>query len=151
MMRKTVDRQLCDRCGECIRICVNSQFDDGRDGNKLSEHRYLRLNVPSPRNVSFTMTTVSADGGAPSQPSPGFDCTADPDDPENSQHSDPDFLVWQNGNFRGLGFSCEPNSEVTSIPLGAGLHMIDINEYRHEDIESPPGYPERVCFDFTAN
>ncbi|MDX1406301.1 MAG: hypothetical protein R3192_17310, partial [Woeseiaceae bacterium] len=27
-------------------ICVNSQFDADRDGNKLSEHRYLRLNLP---------------------------------------------------------------------------------------------------------
>jgi hypothetical protein len=138
--------------GSTTNICVNSQFDDSnRDGNKLSEHRYLRLNLSNPRVVTFTMTTASADGNSPSQPTPGFDCMADPDDPENSEHSDPDFLVWQNGDFRGFGFSCEPNSEVSSMTLNSGFSVIDINEYRHEDIESPANYPERVCFDFMAN
>ena len=33
--------------GATTNICVNSQFDAGRDGNKLSEHRFLRLNIPS--------------------------------------------------------------------------------------------------------
>jgi hypothetical protein len=137
--------------GVTTNICVNSQFDDARDGNKLSEHRYLRLNVPSARTVNFQMTATSADGGAPSQPSNGFDCTADPDDPENSEHSDPDFLVWQSGVLRAVGFSCEPNDEATSGVLQSGISVIDINDFRHEDEDSPAAYPERMCFDFTAN
>jgi hypothetical protein len=130
-------------------ICVNSQFDSGRDGNKLSEHRYLRLNLPAARQVTFEMTA----NPAPSTPTPGFDCTADPDDPENHEHSDPDFAVWQDGNFMWFGFSCEPNSEVTTTngSLPAGDYVIDINDFRHEDEDSPAGYPEQVCFDFTAN
>ena len=137
--------------GQTVNVCVNSQFDDERDGNKLSEHRYMRINVPSNRLVTFSMTATSADGGQPSQPSNGFDCTADPNDPENSEHSDPDFLVWQSGTFRGWGISCEPNSEVAAISLAAGPTVIDINEFRHEDDDSPAGYPEQVCFDFSAN
>lgn len=135
--------------GQTTNICVNSQFDNDRDGNKLSEHRYLRLNVPNNRVVSFNMTA----NPAPSQPSVGFDCTADENDPENSQHSDPDFLLWKNGQFWWFGFSCEPNSEITTTngQLPAGNYVIDINDFRHQDTESPANYPEQVCFDFTAN
>lgn len=130
-------------------ICVNSQFDSGRDGNKLSEHRYLRLDLPTNRSVTFTMTTRNP----PSTPSAGFDCeTAADSDPETHEHSDPDFLVYRNGGRLVAGFSCEPNSETAaSGTLAAGEYVIDINEFRHADEESPAGYPEQVCFDFTAN
>ena len=135
--------------GVTTNICVNSQFDNDRDGNKLSEHRYLRLTLNSNRVVTFNMTA----NPAPSQPSAGFDCSADPDDPENSEHADPDYLVWKNGQLFWIGFSCEPNSEISTTNglLGAGTYVIDINDFRHEDEDSPAGYPEQVCFDFTAN
>jgi hypothetical protein len=135
--------------GVTTQICTNSQFDNGRDGNKLSEYRYLRLNLPAAQQVTFTMTA----NPEPSTPTPGFDCTADPDDPENHEHSDPDLAVWQDGNFVWFGFSCEPNSEVTTTngSLAAGDYVIDINEYRHADEDSPAGFPEQICFDFTAN
>jgi K319-like protein len=130
-------------------ICVNSQFDSGRTGNKLSEHRYLRLNLATPTQVTFTMAT----NPAPSQPTVGFDCTADPNDPENSQHSDPDFLVSRGGLFFADGRGCEPNSEVvtTGGVLSAGEYLVDLNEFRHADENSPSVFPEQVCFDFTAN
>ncbi len=144
--------------GVTTNICVNDSFDTDRDGNKLAEHRYLRLNLGSGTNVSFSMITTDADGNPPSQPAPGFDCVAafdaDPDDPAVHEHSDPDFLVWQNGELREVGFSCEPNSEVTPGRfLPAGDYVIDINDFRHADNHPtvPAGYPERICFDFTAN
>jgi hypothetical protein len=134
--------------GVTTQVCTNSQFDGGRDGNKLSEHRYLKLNVPAMQAVSFSMIA----NPAPSTPSVGFDCTADANDPENSEHSDPDFVVWQDGSLVLWGFSCEPNSEVTAPQvLMAGDYVIDINEFRHEDELSPAGFPEQICFDFTAN
>lgn len=135
--------------GQMTNICVNAQFDPDRDGNKLSEHRYLRLNIPSNSVVTFTMTA----NPAPSQPSNGFDCEADLDDPENSEHSDPDYQVWRDGQLFWTGFSCEPNSEVSTTNgwLAAGDYVIDINDYRHADTDSPVDYPEQVCFDFTAN
>jgi len=136
--------------GPAVNICVNSQFDNGRAGNKLSEHRYLRLNLSSPAQVTFTANASPA----PSQPSAGFDCTADPNDPENSQHSDPDFSVWGNGQLVAFGQSCLPNSETTTTsdpPLSAGDYVIDLNDFRHEDPTSPATFPERVCFDVSAN
>jgi len=99
--------------------------------------------------VTFSVTA----NPAPSQPTANFDCTADPNDPENSEHSDPDFLVWRNGQLFVLGFSCEPNNEVASSngSLGAGTYVIDLNDFRHEDDDSPVAYPEQVCFDVSAN
>lgn len=138
--------------GVTKQICSNSQFDSGRDGNKLSEHRYLRMNLPSAQQVTFTMETVSP----PSAPAdPNYDCIQAflDDDPETHMHSDPDFFVWQNGNLMWVGGSCEPNIETgpTNGALPAGDYIIDLNEFRHEDEDSPAGFPEQICFDFTAN
>lgn len=135
--------------GSPLRICANSQFDSGRTGNKLSEHRYLTFSLAAAAPLTFSMTTDSP----PSTPSAGFVCTADPDDPESHEHSDPDFLVWQNGTLRAVGNGCVPNSEVvtTNGNLPAGDYVIDINEFRHEDDDSPVNFPEQICFDFTAS
>ncbi len=130
-----------------INICANSQFDSARNGNRLSEHRYLRLNVPSSTSVTFTVAT----NPEPSQPSNGFDCTANQNDPENTEHSDPDFLVYRGGQSQLVGFSCTPNSEIATGQLAAGNYVVDLNEFRHEDDQSSGGYPERVCFDVSAN
>jgi hypothetical protein len=137
--------------GVTERICTTTQFDNDRDGNKLGEHRYLRLNLAAPTAVTFSMITVAP----PSTPAdPNYDCliAAQNDDPEIHVHSDPDFVVWQNGTFASWGVSCEPNSEVApSENLGAGDFIIDINEFRYEDEDSPVGFPPQICFDFTAN
>jgi len=137
--------------GVTRQICVNSQFDSVRDGNKLSEHRYLRMNLPAAQQVTFTMATVSP----PSAPNdPNYDCVQAfiDDDPETHMHSDPDFFVWQNGSLMWVGGSCEPNIEAgpTNGALPAGDYIIDLNEFRHEDEDSPAGFPEQICFDFTA-
>jgi hypothetical protein len=120
-------------------LCVNSQFDSDQDGNKLSERRYLRLNIPSNSVVTFTMTANPA-------PSQGLDSEANYD-------SDPDFLVWRNGQLFVEGYSWEPNSEVatTNGALAAGDYVIDIYDWRHADTDVPNDYPEQVCFDFTAS
>ncbi len=136
--------------GNTQQICVNNQFDSGRDGNKLSEHRYLRFDLAVPSQLTFTMDTVNP----PSTPSPGFDCNTAPEtDPEIHQHSDPDFLVWRDGQLWVVGFSCEPNSEIamTSGLLQAGTYVIDINEFRHEDEQTVNPFPGQVCFDFTVS
>ena len=135
--------------GVTEQICVSSQFDSDRDGNKLGEHRFLKLNIPVAQQLTFTMTRVSP---APTTPTPGFDCTADVNDPENHEHSDPDFIVWQNGNALLIAIGCEPNTELTTpVNFGVDEYVIDISEFRHEDEDSPVGYPEQICFDFTAN
>jgi hypothetical protein len=136
--------------GTQFQICSNSQFDNGRTGNKLSEYRYLILDVNPPSQLTFTI-----DNANPSTPTPGFDCTADPNDPENHEHSDPDLAIFQNGNIVWAGLSCEPNSEVTTSPVLSGRYVLDVVEFRYLDEDSPPSppdpmaFPERTCFDIT--
>ena len=132
-----------------LNLCVNSQFDNVRAGNKLSEHRFLRMNLAANAQVTFT---VSANP-APSQPSVGFDCNADQNDPENSQHSDPDISVRQNGQLVVLGLGCTPNVEVATSGqvLAEGDYVIDLTDFRHADEDSPAGFPEQVCFDVAVN
>ena len=137
--------------GTPVNICANSQFDSGRTGNKLSEHRYLRFSLASAQQLQFSMTA----NPAPSTPSVGFNCTANPNDPENHAHSDPDFFVWQNGTLRWLGNGCTPNVEAPgpSPVLPAGDYVVSLQEFRHEDTDPdvPAGFPEQVCFDFTIS
>lgn len=133
--------------GPAVNICVNSAFDGARDGNKLAEHRYLTLNLPTAATVTFTATA----NPAPSQPTPGFDCAADVNDPENNMHSDPDFWIWRSGQFVANALSCDPNTENVTSFVSAGDIVIDFNDFRHADDESPSNYPEQVCFDISAN
>lgn len=74
------------------------------------------------------------------------------DDPEVHEHSDPDIMVWRNGELIVQGQSCEPNREVTSRrTLSAGTYVMDLTEFRYADSRTPSTYPERTCFDVTVS
>ncbi len=135
--------------GNTVRVCSNSQFDSARDGNKLSEVRYLRLNLQSAGSRTFTVDTVNPD----STPSAGFDCTtAAATDPEIREHSDPDLQLWLNGQRILEARGCEPNQEIaTSGVLAPGDYVIDLTEFRYADTESRVTFPEQTCFDVTIN
>ncbi len=130
--------------GTQFKICSNSQFDNGRDGNKLAAYRYLILDVNPPSALTFTV-----ENDAPSTPTMGFDCSADQNDPENQAHSDPDIGIYQNGSMVWGGFSCEPNREVTTSPVLSGRYVLEVVEFRYLDEDSPGGFPEQTCFDIT--
>lgn len=141
--------------GTPIEICVNSDYDAERDGNKLAEHRYLRMDVTQAQRYDIVIDTVSADGAAPSQPAPGFDCVAannnNPDDPLVHTFSDPDFVLDFNGAPIWSGFSCTPNREATTTPpLDPGTHVVALTEYRFADEDTIAAYPQSVCFEVTA-
>lgn len=146
--------------GSVLNICVNGSFDGlNRDGNNVAEYRYIRVNVANESRYRIEVNTVNP----PSLPSPGFDCTADPFDPENHQHSDPDISMIRNGlnvltplpGFPGReGLSCEPNQEVaTTVLLSPGTYAMDVTEFRLADSDSPAGFPGnpdfQVCFDIS--
>ena len=131
--------------GTSFEICSNSQFDNGRIGNKLSEHRHLTLDVAPASALTLTVDNKNP----PSQPSTDFDCTADINDPENHEHSDPDIVIYQHGNIISEGVSCEPNREIMTSPILSGRYVIDIVEHRYLDKDSPNSFPEQSCFDIT--
>lgn len=124
--------------GSTTNICSNSQFDTRveKDGNKLSEFRYIRLSVPfaDQYNVRIEATTVIV-----------------PDDPLNDRdQSDPDMYIARNGVFyppEGFTSPVE-NLEVGLTPLlQPGTYIADLRDWRYADPERPASYPPVVCFD----
>jgi len=140
--------------GSILRICSNSQFDNRRHGNKLSEYRYLRVNVANTARYRIEVNTVNP----PSTPPPGYNCNTAPDtDPNIHMHSDPDITIMRNGVSAvpfPEGLSCEPNQEVANTNvLSPGTYVMDITEFRFADSESPADFPRpsetQICFDVT--
>lgn len=136
--------------GNTTNICVNSGYDGFGDGNKLAEKRYLKLDLASNSAVTFEMIA---------NPAPTDDTGEEFDD-----GSDPDVYVFQNGQYIAWGESATADSETINPGSGstnsavyapssytAGTYVVEISDWRMVDAEIPAEYPERVCFDFTAN
>jgi len=121
-----------------INICTNSDYDTGRNGNKLAEHRYLRFTTTESRAYTITVTSTT--------PTP---VTADPDDRDQS---DPDMFIYQRGALVAFGNSGVENSETfTTQVLPADTYSAALQEWRYQDDEGAPvNYPEQICFDVTV-
>ncbi|HEX2139117.1 MAG TPA: hypothetical protein VHG33_05335 [Woeseiaceae bacterium] len=136
--------------GSATNVCSNSQYDRDSgdelvaDGNKLSEHRFLRMTIDTPARYSFQIRTTNL-GELP------------PDDPQNDHdQSDPDIRILLNGESQNAvvngelqGFSGAANEEVftTSNELVAGEYAMALVEFRYQDEQTPADYPARTCFD----
>jgi hypothetical protein len=128
-----------------VNICSNDQFDGDFVGNKLSEHRFLRMTVTNPSQLTFTVITTT--------PMPN------PDDPADvHDQSDPDLVYFRNGQIENRfvggapqGLSGDANQEIFTTPnvVVAGDYVIDLSEFRYEDDLSPVNYPPQTCFDVT--
>ncbi len=124
--------------GSVLNVCTNSDYDrPDRTGNKLAEHRFLRLTVPATDTYDVLVETTT-----PTPP------TADPDDRDQS---DPDVYIYGNGTFVAFGNSPDENIEAfpTQLPLQAGTtYVVDIEEWRFSDADgAPSSYPQQICFD----
>jgi len=124
--------------GSVLNICVNSDFDrPDRTGNKLAEHRFLRLTVPATDTYDVLVETTT-----PTPP------TADATDRDQS---DPDVYIYGNGQFVGFGNSPDENVEsfTTQLPLQTGrTYVVDIEDWRFSDVDgAPDSYPTQICFD----
>ena len=135
-------------------ICSNSKFDRTSggslvaDGNKLAEHRYLRMTLGSPAALQVEVRT--ADETVDQLP------PDDPDDPIDQ--SDPDILIFRAGEIMNRlvgedvqGLSGTANEEVFTTPdnLPAGEYVMDLVEFRYQDPNTAAAFPERSCFDVT--
>ena len=122
--------------GTTTNICSNSQFEPypDKEGNKLSEYRYIRLDVPIDDEYNILIESTT-----PTPP------TADPDDHDQS---DPDMILRQNGDLILPLISAVDNSETGTTPLlQAGTYVADLREWRYADPLRPASYPNAVCFD----
>jgi len=121
--------------GSILPICVNSQFDSGRDGNKLTENRFLRITVPLTDQYDVTMTTTT--------PTP---VTPDVDDQDQS---DPDIYLFRGPQFIDQGTSPDENTETFRTPIlqAGATYIAAIEDWRFDDELAPGSYPERICFE----
>ena len=126
-----------------INICTNSDYDNGRGGNKLAEHRFLRFVTSSSSAYDITVTTTTATP-------PTNDPAPTPPD-EIRDQSDPDVFIWQRGALVGLGNSGDDNVEtmLTQV-LPADTYSVSIQEWRYEDESASSDFPEQICFDVTV-
>jgi hypothetical protein len=128
--------------GSIVNVCSNSQFDRSNGnlnatGNKLSEHRFLRMNVTTQGQYTFTILTDAATLAL-----------LPPDDPNDvSDQSDPDIYMYRNGVLVDEGTSGVANEEIFTTPsLAVGNYVMDFHEFRYEDTDTPAGFPARACF-----
>jgi hypothetical protein len=140
--------------GTLINICTNSDFDSRRDGNKMSEHRFLKFTTSG--NSTYNISVIA-------NPVPPPTTDTQPDPPADPivirDRSDPDVFIWRNGQLAAFGNgpsdgsvgSSPVNSEVfiTQQSLPPGSYVMDLQEWRYADDEASTDYPEQVCFDVT--
>jgi hypothetical protein len=77
--------------------------NDAGTSNKLGNHRFIRFENGSTRNVTITLATSNTDTNA-----------------------DPDFLVWRSGTFIFDGTDPPPGPESHTISMQAGTYLIDV-------------------------
>jgi hypothetical protein len=130
--------------GTVLNVCTNSDFDNGRGGNKLSEHRFLRFTSTS--SASYNVVVV---------PNPVPPPTTDPVPVPPAvirDRSDPDVYIYRNGQLVAVGNSGDDDSEAfTTQTLPADTYVVDLQDWRFEDEDASSDYPEQICFDVTMS
>ncbi len=133
--------------GSTTNVCSHSRHDrEGGTGNKLSQHRFLRMTIENPARYAFAIRTTNTD--------------LPPDDPDNDHdQSDPNIRILLNGVSQNRtvddelqGFSAAANEEIFTTPneLVAGEYVMALVEFRYQDPDTHADYPERTCFDVTV-
>ncbi len=129
--------------GSTLNICTTSEFEPHlggmileRNGNKLSEQRFLRLTVPTDGNYAVLVETTTPTPVTP--------------DSNDLDQSDPDLFIYRNGTIVASGVSGDARVEsfTTTTPLlSSAVYAVELEEFRYNDDLTPDNYPERVCFD----
>ncbi len=128
--------------GTLINICANSDFDTGRDGNKLSEYRYLKFTTTSSSTYDVNIVANPV-------PPPTTDPAPTPPD-ELRDRSDPDAQIFLNGAIVAQGLSGDDDAEsFTTQSLPPGDYVFELREWRYTDDAASSDFPEQVCFDIT--
>jgi hypothetical protein len=105
-----------------------------KDGNKLSQYRYIRLNVPIADEYNVLIQTTT--------PTPETPDTSDAD------QSDPDMFLYRAGEEVLRLLSENENIETGTTPfIEPGVYIADLRDYRFTSANIAASYPAEVCFD----
>ena len=129
--------------GTVVSLCTNSDFDNGRDGNNLSEHRYLRI------VTTAASTAYNVNAAANPVPPPTTDPPPTPPDVIRDR-SDPDVFIYLDGGLVAFGNSGADDVEsFTTQSLPADTYAMALQEFRFSDDDASSDFPAQVCFDVT--
>ena len=91
--------------------------NDAGTYNTLGNHRYLRFNVASSRNITVTASSSNPDA-----------------------QKDTDFLVWREGELMALGWDAPPDEpEVETFAAAPGTYVIDVYDCANGCFPEPGG------------
>ncbi len=123
--------------GSVVNVCATSNFDPFHENNKISELRFLRINIPSNGNYDVSITTTTT-GVLP------------PDDPlDPADQSDPDIYIYRDGQFVDFSQGGDANEEIYTTPVlsGPDIYVAELVEFRYIDEDTAATFPEPMCFD----
>lgn len=127
--------------GSTVEICVNDEFDVARNGNKLSQFRYLHLRVEREGLYELSVNTRNPPTATGSScPGAGL----------QNHHSDPDFRLLKNGRIVLEEISCGANEQKVEAVLSPGEYAMAISEKRFVDAATASDFRNRICFAVTA-
>ena len=120
------------------------------DVNKLSDWRYLRFEILELAAGRWQITAQANPVPPPTEDEPRPP-PEDPDAPPETprDRSDPDLYIWKDGVFVTSGRSGEGDVEIIDHPFEAGIYVIEMQEWRHEDEGAATDFPPQVCFDLS--
>ena len=122
--------------GSVVNMCTTSNFDPFGEDNKLSELRFLRINIPSAGTYDVNITTTTT----------GVLPVDDPLDPQDQ--SDPDIFIFRDGQFIDLSQLGDANEEIFTTDLsGPDIYVAELLEFRYFDEATAATFPEPMCFD----
>ena len=133
--------------GSIENVCINNDYAYAGVVNKLSDWRYLRFTLPT---AGRWQITAQANPVPPPTEDPAIPPTPDEPNPEQPRdRSDPDLYIWRNGVFVTSGRSPDDDVEVIDQTFEEGIHVIEMQEWRHEDEGAASDFPSQVCFDLS--
>jgi len=133
--------------GSIANVCINDDYAFHGAVNKLSDWRYLRFTLPT---AGRWQITAQANPVPPPTDDPPISPVPEQPVPEQPRdRSDPDLYIWRDGVFVTSGRSDADDVEVIDGTFEAGTHVIEMQEWRHEDTGAASDFPSRVCFDLS--
>ena len=136
-----------DGSGAIANVCINNDYAFAGVVNKLSDWRYLRFELPTAGRWQITAQANTVLLPTEDDPIPPTEDNPNPIQPRD--RSDPDLYIWRNGIFVTSGRSPDDDVEIIDETFAAGIYVIEMQEWRHEDENAASDFPSQVCFDLS--
>ena len=135
--------------GSFANVCINNDYMVEGDVNKISDWRYLRFEILDLAAGRWKITAQANPVPPPTEDEPIEPTPEEPNPEQPRDRSDPDLYIWKDGIFVTSGRSAADDVEVIDSTFEAGIYVIEMQEWRHEDEGAASDFPPQVCFDLS--